>query len=369
VWSRNPVIFDRERKIHWSDLAQNLLAWLFFNPKLGPRPPATMFVLLCEAMRRMYLGQNDKHTKVQDLVTWVRGQSIRVNLLSNLVLRTDLPLPYSSVETPKKDYGSPTTKPYRLIPDHLNPLASDSNQPLSFVQVDGVNLYSQNLVGYWIYPTKRFLLNHPVSSFSASRRPDAAQSLIRDGWHPDADEPNADELAPLRFMGIIADAIRGTSDYMPPRRHCYHYDVNDHCLFFVNWYEFATEHSNRAEDDLLLRYADTIQARGCGHLWEYASITPQDRIQKARAFLDFLCDEDAVESDRKTLSGYSMPLVFRLMTESLRSLKKVAFASCPKIPKAATSFAFLTTAECPTSFDGVKRMILSQTSGRPLFMG
>ena len=73
--------------------------------------------------------------------------------------------------------------------------------------------------------------------------------------------------------------------------------MNDHCLFFANWYDFAKDHSNRGEDSVLLDYADTIQARGCGHLWEDAAITPQDRVRKAQEFIGFLADEDAEESD------------------------------------------------------------------------
>jgi hypothetical protein len=121
----------------------------------------------------------------------------------------------------------------------------------------------------WEARTKRFLLNHPASSFLASKGLRAEQNSTEEMYCIYL--PRGQRM---RCKGIIVDAVRKTSDYLPARRHCDHYDVNDHCLFFVNWYEFATEHSNLEENDLLLDYADTIQARGCGHLWEDAEITP-----------------------------------------------------------------------------------------------
>ena len=71
--SRNPVIIGRKQSIDWSDLAKNLLAWLFFSPSLGPQHPATMLVLLCEAMRCGYLGQDSMHTKLPEILLAIRS--------------------------------------------------------------------------------------------------------------------------------------------------------------------------------------------------------------------------------------------------------------------------------------------------------
>lgn len=278
VCSRYPVIFGGKQSVPWSDLAQNLLAWLFFSPKSGPRSSATMFVLLCEAMRSTYLGLDSKHMKLPDLLLAIRSVPVRFYSFSNYAR-----LAYSIATLKSPDDAHELSYVRR---DHLGYGQDDlavrlntfSSQPLSFSLTDDVDPHQPSWGANWKTPTKRFLLNHPASSFSASKRPHINQI-----YH--------------RYKGSIVDVVRRTSDYLPPRRHCDHYDLSDHCLFFANWYEFATDYSARAENQLLLAYADTIQARGCGHLWEDTTITPQDRAQKARAFLDFLSNENADECD------------------------------------------------------------------------
>jgi hypothetical protein len=245
-----------------------------------------MFVLLCEAMRCRYLGLDNRHTKLPDLLLALRSAPGRCSDPRDYVYSAySIATGTSPDEAPGSDYELGTESVYTQASQHLNIL---SGQPLSLSLTDDIHPRQPSWSTNWNTRTKRFLLNHPASSFSAYRRPNADQhstEIVR--------PPDATESLRMRFSGFIVDAIRRTSDYLPPRRHCDHYDVNDNCLFFVNWYEFATDYSRRTEDSVLLDYADTIQARGCGHLWEDAVITSQDRIQKARAFLNFLSDEDA----------------------------------------------------------------------------
>jgi hypothetical protein len=290
VCSRNPVIFDGERSVPWSDLAQNLLAWLFFSPKSRPRSPATMYVLLCEAMRCRQLGLDSRHTKLPDLLLAIRSIPARTYFVIDYV---DVAYSIATLLSPGELTGSTTGLTtgdvYSEASEYLNDL---SGQPLSLSLSDGVQPSLESWTTNWETRTKRFLLNHPASSFSSSGQQNTDHTSLeivspRDG--------TASLL--MRCKGSIVDAVRSTSDYMPPRRHCDHYDVNDHCLFFANWYEYAKDHSNREEGSVLLDYADTIQARGCGHLWEDAAITPQDRVRKAQEFIGFLADEDAEESD------------------------------------------------------------------------
>jgi hypothetical protein len=89
------------------------------------------------------------------------------------------------------------------------------------------------------------------------------------------------------------------SSYLPPRRHFDHYNVDGaNIIVFDEWFEFATHHTNRfrrkllSEVEVLLQYADTIQARGCNSIWE--SNTPRDAnhlAKKTRDFIHFLRDE------------------------------------------------------------------------------
>jgi hypothetical protein len=290
VCSRNPVIFGLKRDTPWSELAKTLLIWLFFSPKSEPRSPAAMFVLLCETMRCKNFGSDNRRLTLPELLLAVRStpavcsfNTDYVHIVSNIA--SDMLIH----DTPELDDQLARGPGYAYVSWKLN---SSSGQPLSLSLTDDIQPHQGSWSANWEARTKRFLLNHPASSFLASKGLRAEQNSTEEMYCIERPEGQR-----MRCKGIIVDAVRKTSDYLPARRHCDHYDVNDHCLFFFNWYEFATEHSNLEENDLLLDYADTIQARGCGHLWEDAEITPQNRIRKARAFLDFLSDEDADQAD------------------------------------------------------------------------
>jgi hypothetical protein len=126
--------------------------------------------------------------------------------------------------------------------------------------------------------------------------------------------------------------------------------VNDHCLFFANWYDFATDHSNRGEDSVLLEYADTMQARGCGHLWDDAEITPQDRIKKARAFLDFLFDEDAEEADITNSIRLFHAACFPSHDRRFAVTKKGSFCLVPKDTQTGDLVCILHNSRVPYIF-------------------
>jgi hypothetical protein len=255
-----------------------------------------MLVLLCETMRYKDYGSDDRRPKLPDLLLATR--SIPAPVLS--FARRD-PKYYSYIAYSIATFTSPGEAPHMdLLEDDgfynehyiTFKLNSPSGQPLSLSLRDDIDSRQPSWSVNWGNVTKRFLLNHPASSFSASKRLRSEQASTGDEYCI-----NHTEGQRMRRRGFVVDAVRGMSDYLPPRRHCDHYDVDDHCLFFVNWYEYAKNHSSCEQDTVLLDYADTIQARGCGHIWDDETTTPQGRIQKARAFLDFLSDEDADESD------------------------------------------------------------------------
>jgi hypothetical protein len=296
--SHDPIIFDGKDSIKWSALSQALFAWLLFSPKFGPRSQATMFVLFCECMRNRYLDIDETHASLPELSLALRNIPAHCTDPRDFVhvaySIANCPL---SGQPPKglpvAEYQASTVMVYNRASELMNVL---SGQPLSLSLSDGTqsshssfSLSHPSWSTNWETRTKRYLLNRIESGFSASRRLRCEQSSMHVLSHL--------ELAHLRCTGRIVDSIRRTSDYLPPRRHCDHYILEDNCFFFVNWYEFAQENSRLAEDTNLLHYADTIQARGCGHLWEDTQTTPQDRVQKARTFLDFLSNEDTKEAD------------------------------------------------------------------------
>jgi hypothetical protein len=69
-------------------------------------------------------------------------------------------------------------------------------------------------------------------------------------------------------------------------------------LLFDEWYEFATDsvksfpRTPASEEEILLRYADTIQARGCNSIWESNTPVETNRlVTKMRGFISYLNDE------------------------------------------------------------------------------
>lgn len=274
----------------WSELAGSLLVWLFLSTKSKPRSPAAMFVVLCEAIRCGYSEVESKRMELVDLLLALRTIPCRCTDARDYVHSAySIATLTSAGESPGIEYALKQEELFSRASQHLDQI---SRQPLSLSLTDNIHSHLPSWSTNWIARTERFLLNHPASNFSASRRPNTDDSFVES-------VVSAGEMEAQRIKcnGFVVDAIRRTSDYLPPRRHCDHYDVGDHCFFFANWYEFATNNLNLPGNDVLPYYADTIQARGCGHVWENAEISPQDRMQKARAFLDFLSDEDADESD------------------------------------------------------------------------
>jgi hypothetical protein len=289
ICSQNPVIYDLNGCIPWSQLSQVLFAWLFFSPESGLRSPGTMFVLLSECMRRGYLGLNNKHITLPNLLVALRSVSAHCAFPNDYVYSA-----YSIAKSisPNETIVNNTLNTrgvYIQASQNLNIL---SCQPLSLSLKDDFESSQPSWSTNWKTRTKRFLLNCQASSFSASRGLSVNKPFMQ-VFRPPADT----ESVCLQCTGFIVDTIRKTSDYLPPRRHFDHYILEDNCFFFAIWYDFARDYSRRTEETVLLDYADTIQARGCGHLWEDPAATSQDRIRKAQAFLDFLSNEDAEESD------------------------------------------------------------------------
>jgi hypothetical protein len=263
-----------------------------------------MFVLLCECMRNRYLGLDDAHATWPELLLAIRNvpaltreardyvysvYSMANGLPPSRLLRIDH---RSSAESfcsqPVVDYKCSTELAYPRASGGVNVL---SGQPLSLSLSYGTQLRQPSWSTNWETRTRRHLLNRIDSGFSASRQLRCENFSMQITYPADAEE-----LPRLQCTGHVVDSIQRTSDCLPPRRHCDHYILKANCYFFDNWYEFAQENSRLAEDTVLLDYADTIQARGCGHLWEDPSTTPRDRVQKVRAFLNLLSNEHAEES-------------------------------------------------------------------------
>jgi hypothetical protein len=133
----------------------------------------------------------------------------------------------------------------------------------------------------------RFLLNHPTSSFSSLREHVVNSSM------------SVDDLHTISAWGRTADIIEKVASYLPPRRACDHYSVDSgNSFLFDEWYDFALESApfKKSGVQILLDFADTIQARGCNHAWEFEQ-TEAERVESVKTFLGYLDCEDACATD------------------------------------------------------------------------
>jgi hypothetical protein len=179
---------------------------------------------------------------------------------------------------------------YRRASIHLN---SWSEQPLSLSLCDGFLSDLPSWGPDWSGYTTRLLLNHPASDFFAAR------NIRNELKFVDTENKPKERFHEWTCRGYTIDIIRKRSDEaMPPRRHCDHYTVADNAYFFIEWFEFAKQHARKkTADEVLLGFTDTIQARGCGHVWEDPGSTAEDRVQQATKFLRFLEDSDEMLSN------------------------------------------------------------------------
>ncbi|KAF2994708.1 hypothetical protein E8E13_003112 [Curvularia kusanoi] len=243
-------------------------------------------------MRLSFLGLGDTQLGVPDVL-----QSLRSFSKESADPRDVVYMPYSvfgaidsSSDYFKVDYDLSSEKAFRHAAFGLNHV---TGQPLSLSLTDSTRSEQPSWTPDWTRHSTRFLLNHAASKFLACpyamRQEDYRHQTYS---HRRTQLPDAD----MTFSGLVVDVVKHRSSFLPPRRHCDHYAVNGANSYFLSeWHEFARENSPAARSDYLvsLAYADTIQATGCGHVWEDAEKTPQDRVQDVTEFLNYLEDEDS----------------------------------------------------------------------------
>jgi hypothetical protein len=249
-----------------------------------------MFVLLSESMRRKYHRLYGATITLPDILLALRNCPVSAVNRRDYVymaywIGADL---HPEEHFHAIDYSLAWTVVFAQASLDRNKL---SNQPLSLSLVDDFLLDGLSWTLNWETRTRRFLLNHPASNFLASNYTDPKRFSVDSGYALNKG---------LMCTGLVVDVIRDTNEYMPPRRHRDYYNVSgDSSFFFVEWLEFAKENSDstQADEDVLLDYTDTIQAKGCNHIWEQPISSKQDRLRDIRDFLDFLENPDAEEKN------------------------------------------------------------------------
>lgn len=134
-------------------------------------------------------------------------------------------------------------------------------------------------------PKQRMILAHPNSKFSASK-------ISNHGFA-------VDPSFRAKCYGAHVDTVANVKSYMAPRRMCDQYDLTGDNLFeLVRWYNFMTSTEIAGgSDELVVHFAETIQAKGSNHIWERRiHYTPAELAKQTRAFIDFLRDPETPET-------------------------------------------------------------------------
>lgn len=279
---------EDEHTLSWTDLTNALLTCLLFDVKGTIQPFSLLFVVYAFVQRKLH----------EDTVSSFSDVLLELHNLESAKNSTDyISMVYSLSQTSKlkgPDLASEhnfTAHEHSLRASiHLN---SWSQQPLSLSLCDGLLLKPASWSPNWSKLTTRLLLNHPASDFFAAR------NIRNKPEYVDTESKIEDTSREWVCRGYRIDIIRKRSEEaMPPRRHCDHYAVADNAYFFTEWFEFAKQYAKKkTANEVLLEFTDTIQARGCGHVWENPDSTAEDRIQQATKFLRFLEDRDEILSN------------------------------------------------------------------------
>lgn len=227
-----------------------------------------------------------------DLLLILHNFEHSVVVPNGATIQTAVYLLYLALLGSRTEYEHSQSTTYGYALKHLDGI---SGQPLSLSLYHGSlskerRSWNPSVAKY----RTRLLLIHPTSNFSVSRdlRPETGPLGPKNKVEREPHEQV--------FRGFTVDVIlRRSEEAMPPRRHCDHYTVADNAFFFTEWFEFAKKHSRKRElNDLILEFTDTIQARGCGHIWEDPDSTAETRIEQAKDFFRFLEDPDAVVTNK-----------------------------------------------------------------------
>lgn len=148
---------------------------------------------------------------------------------------------------------------------------------------------------------QRLVLGHPRSMFRASAEPYTQENLDS-------------QTASLTVRGSIVDRIESLQAYMPPRRLCDQYRLDgDNLYCYVQWYKSTSRvdgwADGQASDALMLKFTETIQARGCNSIWEPRPFpSPDETVRRAREFLDFLQNPDVpATNDLRIFNAACLP--------------------------------------------------------------
>lgn len=295
ISGKNVILQYGMEKMSLDEFCNTLEVLLFYSPHQCPSSPSLLNFLMLRYLRRRLRWQSVIKMSWREIL--IAKQTCRVEATNSRDQIYAFAWLVEEKDSRLVDYSSEENEVYRKVAMPL--------RLLNLSLVDERQLFSERSTPSWApewhLQRRIFLFNHPSSNFQASAV--QVDSSLFNGKF-------------MQFRGITVDSVKATSEYLPWRRHCDHYQVEGfNAIVFSEWFEFAQHERRRiclTKDDqaeLLVDFADTIQARGCNSIWEPdQSPNTEDLIDKTRKFLAFLEMEDmAVTSDLRLFYAACFP--------------------------------------------------------------
>ncbi|CAO2652864.1 Nn.00g022750.m01.CDS01 [Neocucurbitaria sp. VM-36] len=279
ISGKNVIFQYRLEKISWDDFCTALEGLFLFSTQQCPSSQGLRNILTANYLRRRIRLQPDIKLSRREVLLAILNCGVDSTNPRDQVYAFAWLLKDAEERLTIFDHRSDWDEVFRKIALPLGLLN------LSYIEsILPSALHLPSWVPVWNHPRGTFLLNHPSSSFEVSAAPNAFHSVHKS----------------FIFKGTTVDSVKATSEYLPIRRHCDHYNVEGfNAIIFSEWFQFAKHTKRRsrpAEDNetkLLHQFADTVQARGCNSIWEASPPRePKEIAEKTRHFLAFLQTED-----------------------------------------------------------------------------
>ncbi|KAH7339187.1 hypothetical protein BKA66DRAFT_54456 [Pyrenochaeta sp. MPI-SDFR-AT-0127] len=278
---KNLVLYYESETYSWNDFCTALEMCFFYCTEQCPSSSNLFNIVVSRYLRKRYQSQPTAKVPRRELLLAMQHCNLETKYSGLSTFDFDSSIEGTFVEkvSVSRTHDRGHTKKYANGAKPLGLLLLSLSGPRSLLKAEYPSWAPD-----WTLRRNNFLLNHGNSKFCASNnRNDSCAFGVDNSMH---------------LSGIILDVVKATSEYLPSRRHCDHYKVGGfNNVIFTDWYEFAqhmTRRPNQSEEELLVQFADTIQARGCNSIWEpELPHTPEELAEKTRSFLEFLVTEDS----------------------------------------------------------------------------
>ncbi|KAI0145096.1 hypothetical protein GGR57DRAFT_321038 [Xylariaceae sp. FL1272] len=286
IWSQELHLWCGNVTISWDELCVALQACFRYSFRNRLSSPGFQNVLVMNLVRRIYREHQTRPTLYEALSAWhgcnfwVSDEESHVSAVLDICgteIRPNATFEHNANE--------------RFYSLSLRVAHTLGVLSLSVAKGPSLTTFPNNSTSWvpnWDSTRKHYLLTQSDNKFSASPRTDCVVLGSTDSER-------------LHCRGVVADTVKATATYLPPRRPCDHYIANGvNTTIFAEWFEFAEIHARQSrrvpysETQLLFQFAETIQARGAETIWQIdwdeCNITNQ-----MRRFLEF-CEDETEET-------------------------------------------------------------------------